>query len=320
MATLSHRGSRLTFRNKTGCTAPPLLKRGDKAAIVAPASSVNEKALEAALQKLKEWELEPVVYPPVCSPGSFFSGTDAERARAFQQALDDPAIRVIFCARGGYGSIRILPLLQFRNFLNHPKWIIGFSDVTAFHSYLTHHLCVQSIHAPMAIHFEKYETLKDAFDKLKHFLFEGELSYALPPHPFNRHGTAEGILTGGNLSVLYSLRGTPADLHPHHHILFLEDVDEYLYHIDRMLINFKYGGWLKGLKGMIIGTFSEMKEKQTPFGKQIEEIFSEATKEYSYPVLFGFPAGHGGENFPLVMGRKVRITMDEKQTLVNFIS
>jgi muramoyltetrapeptide carboxypeptidase len=307
----------LRHKNKE-CTVPPFLKSGDKIAIVAPGSPVAEDTMKPALEHFASWGLETKVFPQIYTRNSFFAGTDRERADAFQSALDDPSVKAIFCARGGYGTARILSHLKFSDFLKHPKWIIGFSDITVLHSFLTYNLCVQSIHAPMPVHFRDYEMLKESFAKLKEFLFEGRLEYSFPSHRLNKTGKTEDILTGGNLSVLYSMRGTPADIHPQDHILFIEDIDEYLYHIDRMLTNFEYGGLLKGLKGLLVGVFSEMKDKNTPYGKTAEEIISEAVKDYSFPVAFGFQAGHVKENFPLVMGRKMKFSVFPENYSISF--
>ncbi len=305
----------MLFKNKKPLITPPSLKKEDKVAIVAPARWVTEQEMQPAIEHLQSWGLQVMVDPQIYKRHHQFAGADEERTASFQQALDDDSIKAIFCARGGYGSVRLMSDLSFRHFLKSPKWVIGFSDITAFHSHLNYNVGVKTIHAPMPIHFKDFDLLKKSFEHLKKILFGESVECIFPSHPLNQGGEASGVITGGNLSVLYSLRGTPADIHPQGHILFLEDIDEYLYHIDRMMMNLKYGGVLKNLQGLLVGAFSEMKDNDTSFGKTAEEIIFDAVKEYKYPVAFGFPAGHVKENFPLVMGDSVCLHVQENCSL-----
>ena len=300
------------FPSRHELITPPALKEGDTIAIVAPARWVSVEEMQPAIDILAQWGLKTVVYNQSYKQQNQFAGTEEERIVAFQDALDNCDIKAILCARGGYGSIKLLPHLQFRNFLKNPKWIIGFSDITAIHSHVNHNVGVKTIHAPMALHFKDSDMLVESLRNLKQILFGEKIQYNISSHSLNRSGVASGILCGGNLSVLYSLRGTPADQIPNHSILFLEDLDEYLYHIDRMMMNLKYGGILKTLSGIIVGAFSDMKDNSTPFGKTAEEIILSAVKEYDFPVVFGFQAGHVKENLPLIMGNNIQLLVHEK--------
>lgn len=298
---------------------PSFLKAGDKIAVVAPSRWVTEDEMKPALTHLTEWGMQVVVLAQVYSHDNQFAGSDNERASTFQQVLDDPSIKAIICARGGYGSVKLLPKLNFRNFLKNPKWIIGFSDITALHSHINTNIGVKTIHAPMAVHFKDEPLLKQSFKYLQNILLGHSLSYIFVTPALSRQGEAKGVLCGGNLSVLQSLRGTPADINPEGRILFIEDVDEYLYHIDRMIFNLRYGGILQKLNGLILGAFSEMKDNTTPFGMSSEEIILQAVGEYSYPVITGFQAGHVKENYPLILGSQINININQNTTQIQFL-
>ena len=294
-------------KNAKGMKTPPFLRPGDRIAIVAPARWVTKEQIAPALATIEQWGFESVVYTQVYKKNHQFAGSDVARASALQKALDDPSVKAVVFARGGYGTVRVLPLLDFRRFVQKSKWIVGFSDITALHSYINRQLGIKTLHAPMAVHFSEEKKSDIALHLLKDILTGKNVEYSFPSHLLNRAGTCKGELIGGNLSVMYSLRGTPADIDSKGKILFLEDVDEYLYHIDRMMMNLKYSGVLKDLKGLVVGAFSDMKDNTVPFGKSAERIILEAVKEYNYPVAFGFPAGHVKENWPLVMGSYVSL-------------
>ena len=293
----------------------PSLKTGDKIALVATARKVTLQELQPAISLLKSWGLVPVIGKSIGLEENQFAGSDQERAADLQQQMDDPNIKAIWCAKGGYGTVRILDLLDFSDFLKNPKWIVGYSDVTALHSQL-HHLKVASLHGSIALGIEqKQETIQQLLQKA---LFGEDLSYVFSKDSFNRNGVATGELVGGNLSVLYSLIGSDADLDTKGKILFLEDLDEYLYHIDRMMQNLKRNGWFDQINGLIIGGLNDMNDNAIPFGKTAKEIIAETVAEYDFPVAFSFPAGHIEDNQPLILGRKVSLQVESNESHVMY--
>jgi muramoyltetrapeptide carboxypeptidase len=222
--------------------------------------------------------------------------------------LDDPEVKAIFSARGGYGAVRIIDTLDFTRFCAHPKWIAGYSDVTVFHAHIQQNFGIQTLHCTMPFSFSKDAASTELMGQA---LFGRLNEYTLTAHGLNRAGNGNGILCGGNLSLVYALAGTSSDIDTAGKILFLEDLDEYLYHIDRMMMQLKRSGKLAPLAGLIVGGMSDMKDNAIPFGKTAEEIIIDAVKEYDYPVCFGFPAGHGEKNFPLFSGRKASLNCGE---------
>lgn len=281
---------------------PKKLQKNDKVAIIATARKVSKQELEPAIKLLKSWNLVPVIGSSIGLEENQFAGKDEERAADLQQQLDNPEIKAIWCAKGGYGTVRILDLIDFSHFLKNPKWLIGYSDVTALHNHL-HSLGVASLHAQMCLGIETKS--QSSQDTLRKALFGEVLDYHFPSCKFNRNGNAKGALVGGNLSVLYSLIGSKTDLNLSGKILFLEDIDEYLYHIDRMLQNLKRNGWFEEINGLIIGGMSDMNDNAIPFGKTAKEIVAETIAEYDFPVAFNFPAGHIEDNQALLLGKKV---------------
>lgn len=288
---------------------PPFLKPGDFVGIVAPARKISEEELLPSVKILQSWGLRVKLGKHIYSAYHQFAGKDEVRRLDFQSMLDDAEIKAIFSARGGYGALRIIDDLDFTLLKKQPKWIVGYSDVTVFHSHIHKNTSIETLHATMPINFGKDA---ESLALLKSALFGEVLSYKIPAHSLNRTGESSGIIVGGNLSLLYALASTPSEIYTQDKILFLEDLDEYLYHIDRMMMQLKRGGKLVNLKGLIIGSFSEMKDNAIPFGKTAEEIIMDAVKEYNYPVCFGFPAGHADKNFPLFMGRKVKLSVMEQ--------
>ncbi len=294
-------------------TTPPYLIKGDKIGIVACARKISREEIEPAISILKSWGLEVVLSKNLFHSDNQFSGTDAERAEDLQTMLDDDSVKAIISARGGYGTIRIIDKIDFANFKKNPKWIIGYSDITVLHSHI-HNFGIETIHATMPINFEKN---KDATESLRKALFGENLIYETEKHILNKNGTAEGELVGGNLSLLYALTGSVSDIDTKGKILFIEDLDEYFYHIDRMMINLKRAGKLNDLTGLIVGGMTDMKDNTISFGKNAEEIISDAVKEFNYPVCFNFPAGHIDKNLALIFGRKIKLSVGEK-TRVEF--
>ena len=288
-------------------TSPPFLKSGDCIGIVAPARKISAEELNPAIKQLESWGLNIKLGKNIYAINNQFAGTDSQRLADMQQMLDDPDVKVIISARGGYGSVRIIDELYFSLFRHHPKWIAGFSDITVFHNHIPKHYDIQTLHCTMAFNFDK-DT--ESTELLREALFGVLKDYSIAPQPLNRKGTGSGMLCGGNLSMLYALAATPSDIDTFGKILFLEDLDEYLYHIDRMMMQLKRAGKLANLAGLVTGSFSEMKDNTIPFGKTAEEIILDSVKEYDFPVCFGFPAGHGQKNFPLYIGNTVELDVN----------
>jgi len=283
---------------------PEFLKQGNKIGLIAPSRSVDPKEIEKAIQIFDSCKIKVVLGSNIFKKQNQFAGTDQERTADMQEFLDNPEIKAIICVRGGYGSIRTLQHLNFDKFIKSPKWIAGYSDITVFHSYINN-LGIETIHSPMPFNFFKEDADQESITLFIDLLFGKIPEYQFESHKLNCKGVAKGILTGGNLSVLYSLRGTPADIDTKDKILFIEDLDEYLYHIDRMMMNLKYGNKLAGLKGVLVGEFSDMKDNTIPFGKNAYEIIADIFSEMDIPICFGFPAGHGKKNWPLILGHEV---------------
>jgi muramoyltetrapeptide carboxypeptidase len=290
---------------------PAYLKEHDKVAIVAPARKVSRDELEPAIKILNSWGLD--IIPGKNLFGSFhqFSGTDEERAFDVQQMMDDPSIKALFCARGGYGTVRIIDKLDFRQFAMDPKWLIGFSDLTVLHSHIQSHFSIETLHAEMLVSMGRADVTADTLESLRKALFGENINYETPGFYLNRKGRGEGILTGGNLSLLCSLAGTPSDIDTSGKILLIEDLDEYLYHIDRMMMNLKRSGKLERLAGLIVGNMNDMKDNDVPFGMTAYEIIADAVASYDYPVCFGFPSGHAGDNYAMILGRKIILNVED---------
>jgi muramoyltetrapeptide carboxypeptidase len=294
---------------------PPSLVPGDKVGIVAPARKLSREEMLPALDILSDWGYEVVPGKHLYGDEHQFSGSDEERAYDFQAMLDDDSIKAIFCARGGYGSVRIIDRLDFRRFRQSPKWIIGYSDITVFHSHINQNYGIQTLHAAMPINFTPDGETQESLASLKQILDGGYPEYFIEPHDLNRAGSAKAQLTGGNLSLLYSLNATPSDIDTDGKILFIEDLDEYLYHIDRMLMNLKRSGKLKNLAGLVVGGMNDMNDNEVPFGSTALEIIAEAIAVYNFPVIFNFKSGHIPENLGLIIGGQVQMEVGEKCSL-----
>jgi muramoyltetrapeptide carboxypeptidase len=287
--------------------APPFLAAGQRVAIVAPARKISTEEVEFARQTLQGWGLEVVLGETIDAVHHQFAGEDVLRRRDFQRQLDDPSIRAILCARGGYGTARLLDKLDFTHFSESPKWIAGFSDITVLHSHLLR-LGFQSIHGVMPVLFGQ-EHGAAALESLRRALFGEYLSCTALPHSLNRPGTATGELVGGNLSLLQTITGTTSQASFTGRILFLEDLDEYLYHIDRMLLHLHRSDQLTGLAGLVVGHFSQMRDNVVPFGHTAYEIIDHYAQRYNFPVGYGFPIGHEATNEAVVVGRPVTLTV-----------
>jgi len=296
---------------------PPFLKAGDKVAIVSTARKVSEDEMLPAVTLLNDWGLKVEFGKNLFKVLNQFAGTDEERAADFQSALNDSSVNAILFARGGYGTVRIIDRIDWSGFQNNPKWLTGFSDVTVTHAHVHRHLGIETLHSPMAFNLAK--STSEVKNKMKAALFGDKLSYEIGEHipaDMNRTGEASGELVGGNLSILYSLLGSTSSIETAGKILFLEDLDEYLYHIDRMMMALKRAGKLYKLAGLIVGSMNDMKDNKVRFNKTAEEIVSEAVSEYSYPVLYGFPAGHIRNNMPLIFGRKVKLKVGVDSSII----
>lgn len=289
---------------------PPYLQQGDKIAIVATARKISLEEVQPAINLFKSHGLEVVLGENLFAVDNQFAGTDAQRRADLQTAMDDDSIKAIVCARGGYGTVRIIDGLDFAKFKASPKWLAGYSDVTALHSHIQTNFGIQTLHSTMPLSFP---TKADETDKLQsatamiNVLMGQPIKYNLPAHPLNREGKAEGIITGGNLSMLYSLLGSPSDIDTNGKVLFIEDLDEYLYHIDRMMMNLKRNGKLNNLAALLVGGMSDMNDNKVPFGQTAEEIIAEKVAEFNYPVYFNFPAGHIEPNLPIKLGANVKV-------------
>ncbi|MFN8352904.1 MAG: LD-carboxypeptidase [Spirosomataceae bacterium] len=284
---------------------PNFLKPGDTVGIVALAGKVNPSAVEPAVAILQSWGLTVEIGTSVASGYFQFAGTDEVRRHDFQQFLDNPNVRAIFSARGGYGSSRILDDLDFSGFLQHPQWLVGFSDITAVHAHV-HNLGVMSIHGPMPKSFTQ-EGGELALETLQKALFGEPLRVEVAPHPLNRLGTATAPMIGGNLCLLAHLIGSKSDVSTDGKILFLEDVGEKVYNLDRMMLQLRRAGKLSNLAGLLVGQFTDLADYDTPFGKTAWEIVAEHTAAYSYPVCYDFPVGHVPDNRAIVCGATAQL-------------
>ncbi|NDK57552.1 S66 peptidase family protein [Pontibacter fetidus] len=295
----------------------PALQPGDKIAILSTARKITTQELAPAIQTFGNWGLEVVLGQTIDASYNQFAGDDALRLQDFQEMLDNETIKAIVCARGGYGTIRIIDQVDFTKFKKQPKWVIGFSDVTTIHSHI-HNLGIETVHAIMPVLFGREGTV-DSVETLRKVLFGESINYSSGPHAFNRTGSAKGQLVGGNLSMLHTLTGTKSDISTEGKILFLEDLDEYLYHIDRMLVHLDRSGKLSNLAGLIVGDMSDMKDNAISFGKTAYEIILEHTGKYNYPVCYNFPVGHEPLNLALVCGREAILEVNEQGAKLGYV-
>ncbi len=281
-------------------TIPPSLRPGDTIAIVCPAGYMPRERAQTCIDTLQQWGYSVKIGLTLGGASdNYFSGNDDKRLVDLQRALDNPDIKAILCGRGGYGLSRIIDGIDFSRFRQSPKWIIGYSDITVLHSHIEANFNIATLHAPMAAAFEDDGAHGPDVLSLRRALAGDKAAYTCPAHPFNRAGWATAPLTGGNLALLAHLAGSSSAVRTEGKILFLEDVGEYLYNIDRMLHQLKRSGRLDGLAGLLLGSFSELKDTNRPFGATAEEIILDCIKEYNYPVAYGFPVGHAAANVAL---------------------
>jgi muramoyltetrapeptide carboxypeptidase len=295
---------------------PPYLKKGDKVAIVAPARSVTSCIVEYAESVFRSWGLATLRSKNLLGSHFQFSGTLDQRLEDMQSMLDHPEIKAIVCAGGGYGTIQLAEHLNFEGFKKHPKWLVGFSDITVLHN-LLHMNGFAAIHGPMPVTFGSCYHRQTSMDCLKLMLF----GHAKPVHihkPEGIEGEGSGVLIGGNLSILFALKGTRYDVDYNGKILFIEDVDEYLYHIERMMYGLRLAGKLEKLNGLIVGNFSKVHDNEKPFGKDVQQIILDQVGSYGYPVVFDFAAGHEPGNLSLLFGKQAYLKVSEKEATLKY--
>lgn len=291
---------------------PKPLNKGDKIGLISTARKISRQELDFSVSLIKEWGYKVVFSEYLFEQDNQFSGTEEQRTSDLQQMINDPKIKAILCVRGGYGTVKIIDKIDFSSLQKTPKWIMGYSDVTVLHSHL-HQLSIASLHCSMPINFESNSPL--SLSSIQNTLKGEPISYETESHPLNIKGKSKAQIVGGNLSILYSLCASPSDLDTDGKILFLEDLDEYLYHIDRMITNLKRNNKLSKLAGLIVGGMTKMHDNEVPFGKNATQIILDAVKEYDYPVCFDFPAGHVKNNVCLKFGVEAKLEVDHTTKL-----
>ena len=293
-------------------TNPLFLSKGSTVAIIATARKITREELEPAIALLKNWGLNYILGKSIDAVSNQFAGSDEVRAADLQQQLDNPDVSAIWCARGGYGTARMVDLLDFSNFKKHPKWLVGYSDVTVLHTHINA-LGINTIHGQMCLEIEKRSNASR--ETLRELLFGNFNALSIANDAlYHREGEANGRLLGGNLSVLMSILGSVSEVALKGAILFIEDLDEMLYHIDRIMQTLKRAGYLKNIAGLIVGGMSNMRDNIIPFGKTAIEIIAESVSEYNYPVCFNLPAGHMEDNRALVLGAEVELKVESKES------
>lgn len=295
---------------------PPYLKKGDDVILIATARKISLNELNPAIALLESYGFNVLLGKHIFETENQFAGSDDCRRKDLQWALNHKTAKAIIVARGGYGTVRLIDTIDFTEFKKNAKWLIGYSDVTVLHNAI-HNQNVASLHATMPLNFDKNE---EATQSLIDALIGNLNEINTAPHFLNKMGSATAEIIGGNLSLIYSLSGTPFDINTNGKILFLEDLDEYLYHIDRMMMQLKLSGKLNNLAGLIIGGMSDMKDNTIPFGKTAEEIISDTIKEFNYPVCFNFSAGHINKNLALYFGKKAQLSVNNNEVKLNFKS
>jgi muramoyltetrapeptide carboxypeptidase len=297
---------------------PPFLKTADEVAIVSPSWAIEGKRIYEAVAFLETWGLKVKVGQNVFKNYGPFAGTDKERVNDLQTMTDDTNIKAVFCSRGGYGLLKIIDRIDFSALKNTPKWYIGFSDITVLHLWLSEVCEIMSVHGEMPLNFADTEKTPETFESLKSILF-GDFQPYVWEGDFLRPKSTTGEITGGNLSLLYSLMGTPAEPSTDGKILFIEEVGEYYYHLDRMMTSLKLAGKLKHLSALVAGGLNKMEDGKTVWGKSAKATISDIVSEYDYPVFFDFPAGHLPDNRALIIGKMSKIDLQDKKAMLTFI-
>ena len=286
---------------------PPYLKEGSIIGITCPSGYVSPERVRFSEELFRRWGLQVKMGRTVGAEYHYFSGTDEERLNDLQDMLDDPDVDAIMMGRGGYGMSRIIDGLDFTKFQKQPKWICGFSDITVIHHHIQAQLGIPTLHSPMCGHFKETTEHEDYVQNFRDAIMGNPLNYSAPASLYNRSGVAEGVVTGGNLSLLVHLTGSVSEVNMDGMILFIEDLGEHLYAIDRMLMHLKRAGRLAKLAGLLVGGFTDLEDTERPFGQTVEEIIWDKVKEYDYPVSFNFPAGHQDINYSLTLGARHRL-------------
>ncbi|MFB9053175.1 LD-carboxypeptidase [Formosa undariae] len=299
---------------------PPFLKAGDTVAILAPSGVLKNRYDEVNRAKdlLESWGLHAVVGEHVFAQNGHFAGTDKQRASDFQKALDDPKIKAIWCARGGYGTVRMIDLLDYSKFKLQPKWVIGYSDITAIHNQI-HNLGYESMHAMMCVSLpQNLADIPETISTFKSAIFGKDLSYTLKGSSYNKTGMVTAPIAGGNLTLLHTMLGSETSLDTSGEILFIEEIGEYAYHIDRMLQSLKRAGYFENCKGILVGDMSRVRRNTTDFGRTIDEIILDIVAEYDFPVAFNMPAGHEKDNRAMILGATVTLKVEKGESTVIF--
>lgn len=299
---------------------PPYLSVGDTIALAAPARKISKAEIFSAEKWLTSVGFNVFYDDKLFAEDHQFAGNDKLRAQYFQDLLDNESVKAIWCVRGGYGSARIIDQLDFSRFQQHPKWICGFSDITVFHNHLQQNLQTATLHALMPINVTNDKTQSAACQSFIDALTGKTLTYEISPHPLSRTQAFSGILTGGNLSMLYSLIGSPSDIDTTDKVLFIEDLDEYLYHIDRMMLNLKRSGKLSHIKALLVGHLSDMHDNTIPFGKTAEEIVADHCQHFDFPLIFNVPAGHLPDNRAFRMGCQIEGISKDNKFIINSLN
>ncbi len=293
------------------------IRANDTVGIISTARKLDAEVLVPFVKVLEDWGLRVKFGKTISLEDHQFAGSDQDRADDLQAFLDDPEIKAIWCARGGYGTARIIDQLDFSQFSKNPKWLIGYSDITALHSHM-HNLGFKTLHATMPIDIDRCSQVGLA--SVRDIIFGEGVSYSIDASEGNRKGNASGMLVGGNLSVLYSLLGSSSSIKTKGKILFLEDLDEYLYHVDRMMLNLKRNGYFDELSGLVVGSMTDMHDNTIPFGKTAKEIILDHTSNYNFPICFDFPAGHLDDNRALIFGEQVELDVRSTAAALKFSS
>lgn len=299
---------------------PSILRKGDTVRIISTARKISKKEIQPAIQRLESWGLKVVFGEHLFAEDNQFAGTKAQRIADLQTAIDDRDTKAIICSRGGYGTVQLIDSIDFDALKQFPKWLVGYSDVTVLHNHLNQKIGIESIHATMPINFLPLKQEDLAAESLRKALFGETLKYEfVAENPsILTFDAIEAPIVGGNLSILYSMSGSESQLSTEGKILFIEDLDEYLYHIDRMMMNLKRSGLLDGCGAILVGGMSDMNDNTIPYGKTAQEIIVENTKDSGIPVVFGVPAGHIKNNFALIMGRKVCLSRKGENIQMEF--
>jgi muramoyltetrapeptide carboxypeptidase len=308
----------MLFKRNTMIKIPPYLKKGDSIGITCPAGYMAKEKAQTCIDTLQQWGFEVMVGKTLGSDSdNYFSGTDEERLFELQAMLDSDDIKAVLCGRGGYGVSRIIDKIDFTKFKKNPKWVVGYSDITALHSHIHSNLKIASLHAPMAAAFNDGVEGNEFIQSLHKAITGKKAKYKSGVYSFNKNGKAEGELVGGNLALLANMIGTASDINTKNKILFIEDIGEYIYSTDRMMQQLKRSGKLDKLAGLVVGSFTDAKDTERPFGKTVYQAVYDVIKEYGYPVCFNFPVGHAKENYALKVGAVYNLSVTNRTVLLS---